>query len=242
MEHGQKDFLIHSFSGIGVKLTDRQIEQFLLYFELLAEWNEKINLTAITDYEDVVIKHFVDSVAAVRAQDFGKVHYLLDLGTGAGFPGSPLKIVYPHLWVVLMDSLNKRIIFLQEVIARLGLDKIEAVHGRAEDMARLEKYREKQDMVVSRAVANMSTLLEYCMPFVRPGGLFISYKSGKYQDELEQSRKACAIMGGKLVSEIPFTLPGTDIDRSFIVFKKTKKISKKFPRRAGLPGKQPLGS
>ena len=164
MEHGQKDFLMHSFSGIGVKLTDLQIEQFLLYFELLAEWNEKINLTAITDYEDVVIKHFVDSVAAVRAQDFGKVHYLLDLGTGAGFPGIPLKIVYPHLWVVLMDSLNKRIIFLQEVIARLGLDKIEAVHGRAEDMARLEKYREKQDMVVSRAVANMSTLLEYCMP------------------------------------------------------------------------------
>lgn len=240
MENRQKDFLIRSFSGIGVKLEDQQTEQFLLYFELLSKWNEKMNLTAITDYEDVVVKHFVDSVSAVKVQDFKKVHYLLDLGTGAGFPGIPLKIVYPHLRVVLMDSLNKRIIFLQEVIGRLGLDKTEAVHGRAEDMARLEKYREKQDMVVSRAVANMSTLLEYCMPFVRPGGLFVSYKSGKYQEELEQSRKACAVMGGKLVSEVPFTLPGTDIDRSFLVFKKTKKISKKFPRRAGLPGKQPL--
>lgn len=241
MEKGQKDFLTHSFFGIGVKLTDQQIEQFWQYFKLLTEWNEKMNLTAITDYEDVVVKHFVDSVAAVKVRDFGKVHYMLDLGTGAGFPGIPLKIVYPHLRVVLMDSLNKRVMFLQEVIGRLGLDKIEAVHGRAEDMARLEKYRETQDMVVSRAVANMSTLLEYCMPFVRPGGFFISYKSGKYQEELEQSRKACAVMGGKLVSETPFTLPGTDIDRCFLVFKKTKKISKKFPRRAGLPGKQPLG-
>lgn len=241
MENRQQDVLKNSFSGIGVKLTDRQMEQFLLYFELLTEWNQKMNLTAITDYDDVVMKHFVDSVAAVKVQDFTKVHYLLDMGTGAGFPGIPLKIVYPHLRVVLMDSLNKRITFLQEVIMRLALDKIEAVHGRAEDMARLEKYRERQDIVVSRAVANMSTLLEYCMPFVRPGGFFISYKSGKYQEELEQSRKACAVMGGKLVSETPFILPGTDIDRSFLVFKKTKKISKKFPRRAGLPGKQPLG-
>lgn len=240
MKEGQIDFLTHSFSKIGVKLTDRQTGQFLQYFDLLTEWNGKMNLTAITDYEDAVIKHFVDSVAAVKVQDFKNVHYLLDLGTGAGFPGIPLKIVFPHLRVVLMDSLNKRIMFLQEVVGRLGLDKTETVHGRAEDMARLEKYRERQDVVVSRAVANMSTLLEYCMPFVRPGGLFISYKSGKYQQELEQSRKACMVMGGKLVSEISFTLPGTDIDRSFLVFKKTKKISKKFPRRAGLPGKQPL--
>lgn len=241
MDSNKEIFLKDSFAGIGVKLDERQTEQFLLYFTLLEEWNEKMNLTAIRGYEDVAVKHFVDSVSAVKVQDFKKVHYLLDMGTGAGFPGIPLKIVFPHLRVILMDSLHKRITFLQEVIGQLGLDKTEAVHGRAEDMARLEKYRERQDAVVSRAVANMSTLLEYCMPFVRPGGYFISYKSGKYREELEQSRKACAILGGKLVSETPFTLPGTDIDRSFLVFKKTKKISKKFPRRAGLPGKQPLG-
>lgn len=241
MDDRQKDFLKEKFADVGMRLEERQTEQFLLYFELLTEWNEKINLTTITDFEDVVIKHFVDSIFSVKIQDFKKVHYLLDLGTGAGFPGIPLKIMYPHLRVTLMDSLNKRIVFLREVIGRLGLEKTEAVHGRAEDMARLERYREKQDVVVSRAVANMSTLLEYCMPFVRPGGFFISYKSGKYREELEQSRKACAILGGKLVSETTFQLPGTDIDRSFLVFKKTKKISKKFPRRAGLPGKQPLG-
>lgn len=241
MEDKKREYLLDCFADLGVKLEDRQTEQFLLYYNLLTEWNEKVNLTSITDYEDVVIKHFVDSVSPIKVQDFGKVHYMLDLGTGAGFPGIPLKIMYPHLRLVLMDSLNKRITFLREVIGKLGLDKIEAVHGRAEDMARLENYREKQDMVVSRAVANMSTLLEYCMPFVRPGGLFISYKSGRYKDELEQGRKACAILGAKLISETAFQLPGTDIDRSLLVFKKTKKISKKFPRRAGLPGKQPLG-
>ncbi len=195
----RRALLKEKFAGIGVNLEDRQMVQFLLYADLLTEWNERMNLTAITDYEDIVVKHFVDSVSAIKVQDFSKVHYLLDLGTGAGFPGIPLKIVFPHLRVVLMDSLNKRIIFLREVIDKLGLDKVEAVHGRAEDMARMESYRERQDLVVSRAVAHMSTLLEYCMPFVRPGGLFISYKSGKYREELEQSRKACAILAAKLV-------------------------------------------
>lgn len=242
MDDNRAAFLRDEFAKIKITLSDLQTSQFLSYYELLVEWNAKMNLTAITEYEDVVIKHFVDSVSSVLVYDYKKVHHLLDLGTGAGFPGIPLKIIYPEINVTLVDSLNKRVNFLNEVISELGLKKITAIHGRAEDLARDLRYREKQDLVVSRAVANLSVLLEYCMPFVRPGGCFISYKSGKYREELESSRKACMILCGKLIKEVPFTLPETDIERSFLVFKKTQKLSQKYPRKAGLPAKQPLGS
>lgn len=242
MEENRAVFLKEEFSKLGIVLSELQTEQFLKYYELLVEWNSKMNLTAITEYENVVIKHFLDSVLPASVYDFKKVHYMLDLGTGAGFPGIPLKILYPDISVTLVDSLNKRVNFLNEVILSLKLKKITAIHGRAEDLAHDPKYREKQDLVVSRAVANLSVLLEYCMPFVRPGGCFLSYKSGKYKEELEDSRKACAILCGKVIREVPITIPETDIERSFIIFKKTQKISRKYPRKAGIPSKQPLGS
>ncbi len=238
--------LIKDFSEFGIELTDYQLEQFDKYYKLLIEWNEVMNLTAITEFDDVCKLHFVDSISACKFFDFSEKEYsLIDIGTGAGFPGIPLKIVFPNLNIVLFDSLNKRLKFLNTVIDELDLNKegsISTLHGRAEDFATKKEnsLRESFDIVVSRAVANMSTLSEYCLPYVKVGGKFIAYKSEKASDELSTSKGAIHLLGGKLISANEFMLPGTDISRTICIVDKVEPTSKKYPRKAGVPSKQPL--
>lgn len=231
---------------LSITLSAEQKQQFLTYYEYLVEKNKVMNLTAITEYEEVITKHFLDSLAVVKTSCFkpeklaGK--RLIDIGTGAGFPGIPLKIAFPELEILLLDSLNKRINFLNEVTEMLGLTKINTVHGRAEDYAKQKVYRESFDFCVSRAVANLSTLSEYCIPFVKLGGCFISYKSGSVDQELIQAEKAVKILGGQREEVVRFSLADTDMDRSFVVIHKAKPTPKKYPRKAGLPSKEPLGA
>ena len=226
--------------ALGITLTEKQIEQFLIYYEMLVEWNEFMNLTAITEYDEVMKKHFIDSISLIKAYDVTKSASVIDVGTGAGFPGLALKIAYPNLQVTLLDSLNKRIQFLNEVITKLGLEGVETIHGRAEDFAKPGKLREKYDLCVSRAVANLSTLSEYCLPFVKVGGHFISYKSEKITEEMSAAGNAIKLLGGKVVNQVEFQLPDSDIYRNLFVIEKIKETPKKFPRKAGLPSKEPL--
>ncbi|HJC09834.1 MAG TPA: 16S rRNA (guanine(527)-N(7))-methyltransferase RsmG [Candidatus Blautia merdigallinarum] len=225
---------------LGIKQDQNQLERFHKFYQLLIEWNKVMNLTGITEYEDVVEKHFVDSLSIIKAIDLSRIHTVIDVGTGAGFPGIPLKIAFPHLRVVLLDSLNKRIKFLDEVISQLGLTEIRTIHGRAEEYARKEEYREQFDLCVSRAVANLSTLSEYCLPYIQVGGIFVPYKSGEIDDEVEQSKKAVRILGGNIKKVMKFELPGTDIHRSFVLIHKEQHTQKKYPRKAGIPAKEPL--
>lgn len=225
---------------LGIKQDQNQLERFHKFYQLLIEWNKVMNLTGITEYEDVVEKHFVDSLSIIKAIDLSRIHTVIDVGTGAGFPGIPLKIAFPHLRVVLLDSLNKRIKFLDEVISQLGLTEICTIHGRAEEYARKEEYREQFDLCVSRAVANLSTLSEYCLPYIQVGGIFIPYKSVEIDDEVEQSKKAVRILGGNIKDVMKFELPGTDIHRSFVLIHKEQHTQKKYPRKAGIPAKEPL--
>lgn len=226
--------------ALGVTLTKEQVDQFLKYYELLVEWNGFMNLTAITEYDEVMKKHFVDSLSLIKTFDVNKSVKVIDVGTGAGFPGLALKIAYPNLQVTLLDSLNKRINFLNEVILQLGLTGVETVHGRAEDFAKPDKLRGKFDLCVSRAVANLSTLSEYCLPFVKVGGEFISYKSEKITEEMVAAKNAINILGGKFDRSEEFTLPGSDIYRNLVVIKKVKDTPKNFPRKAGQPSKEPI--
>ncbi len=227
-------------ADLGVVLTPEQINQFLRYYELLVEWNGFMNLTAITEYDEVMKKHFVDSLSLIKTFDVSKKVKVIDVGTGAGFPGLALKIAYPNLQVTLLDSLNKRINFLNEVISQLGLSGVETVHGRAEDFAKPDKLRGKFDLCVSRAVANLSTLSEYCLPFVKVGGEFISYKSEKIMEEMSAAKNVISILGGKFDRSEEFTLPDSDIYRNLVVIKKIKETPKKYPRKAGLPSKEPI--
>lgn len=231
------------YSGIeklGILLSEQQINQFLKYYEMLIEKNKVMNLTAITEFDEVVVKHFIDSISIAKYYSMEKASSVIDVGTGAGFPGIPLKIVYPDLSVTLLDSLNKRVKFLAEVCEELGLQNVEMIHGRAEDFGNIADYREKYDVCVSRAVANLSTLSEYCLPFVKTGGYFIPYKSGNIEEELQSSKKALNILGAKVEKIETFMLPDTEIGRSFVFIKKTKNMPKKYPRKAGLPSKEPL--
>ena len=198
MDRSKFHILEDGCQAFGVTLTEKQIEQFEKYYELLVEWNKVMNLTGITEFDEVMQKHFVDSVAAAEYVEMEKINSLIDVGTGAGFPGIPLKIVYPHLQVTLLDSLNKRIKFLDEVVDNLGLIGIETVHGRAEDAAKKAEYREQFDLSVSRAVANLASLTEYCLPFVKVGGKFVSYKSVSVDEEIAQSKKAVYVLGGEI--------------------------------------------
>ena len=231
----------NKLNALGITLTEEQKQQFDKFYELLVEWNKVMNLTGITEYEEVNEKHFVDSVSIVKAIDINKVETVIDIGTGAGFPGIPLKIAFPHLKIVLLDSLNKRINFLNKVIEELGLTDIKTIHGRAEDFAKQAEYREQFDLCVSRAVANLSTLSEYCIPYINKGGMFVPYKSGEIDEEVVQAKKAVHILGGKLEEVVKFQLPGTEIGRSFVKIQKIQNTAKKYPRKAGLPSKEPLG-
>ena len=236
----KEELLKSSAASIGVELSDIQISQFIKYHEILVEWNSFMNLTGITEYEEVVQKHFVDSLALCKALDVNQISSLIDIGTGAGFPGIPLKIAYPHLKVTLLDSLQKRIKFLDEVVMQLGLKDVETIHGRAEDYAKPSMKRESYDMCVSRAVANLASLSEYCLPYVKVGGYFVPYKSGKVDEELEESKKAVFLLGGKIEEEVKFNLPDSDISRSLIKIRKSSSTPKKYPRKSGLATKEPI--
>lgn len=236
----KEELLKSSAASVGVELNDTQIQQFIKYHEILAEWNSFMNLTGITEYEEVVQKHFVDSLVLCKAIDVNKVESLIDIGTGAGFPGIPLKIAYPHLRVTLLDSLQKRIKFLNEVVMQLNLTDVETIHGRAEDFVKPSMKRETYDVCVSRAVANLSSLSEYCLPYVKVDGYFIPYKSGKIDEELAESKKAVFILGGKIEDEVKFNLPDSDISRSLIKIKKVSVTPKKYPRKSGLATKEPI--
>ena len=225
---------------LNIQLTEEMSKRFDRYYELLVEWNKVMNLTGITEYEEVNEKHFVDSLSLVKVIDLNKVESVIDIGTGAGFPGIPLKIVFPHLKITLLDSLNKRIKFLNTVIEELELEDVVTIHGRAEEFAKKVDHREQYDLCVSRAVANLSSLSEYCLPYVKVGGNFVSYKSGEIDEEVNKSKKAISILGGKVEEIKKFELPGTDIKRSFVKIKKMKATSKKYPRKAGMPTKEPL--
>lgn len=227
---------------LSIELKNYQINQFYDYFQLLIEWNKFMNLTAITEMDEVITKHFVDSLSLVKAvkEMRTKNYRIIDVGTGAGFPGIPLKIAFPDLKIILMDSLNKRINFLNEAINRLELKEIEAIHGRAEDLGRDSLHREQYDLCLSRAVANLSTLSEYCMPFVKQGGYFIPYKSGKIEEELGAAKHAIFLLGGNVEEVKTFLLPGTEVERSLVKIVKNHSTSKKYPRKAGLPSKEPL--
>ncbi|MBE5857030.1 MAG: 16S rRNA (guanine(527)-N(7))-methyltransferase RsmG [Lachnospiraceae bacterium] len=231
--------LLEGLEELNITPTKEQVNRLLRYYELLIEWNEFMNLTAITDYEEVLIKHFVDSATIVKVLSPGK-EKIIDVGCGAGFPGLPLKILFPELRMTLLDSLNKRVQFLNEVIKELELTEIEAVHGRAEDFAKNKEYREQYDLCVSRAVANLSTLSEYCLPFVKTGGSFIAYKSEKGSAERDEAENAIKILGGSIVKEVEFVLPTTDNFRIMYQIKKIKETPNKYPRKAGLPAKEPI--
>ena len=228
----------NSMKSIGIELTDSQLNAFETYYDMLIDRNKVMNLTAITEFDEVMDKHFLDSVYLFRSIKLEADYKLIDIGTGAGFPGIPLKIVFPELKITLLDSLNKRVGFLNDVIEELNLNDIEAIHGRAEDIARDKAYRASYDIAVSRAVANLSTLSEYCLPFVKIGGKFVSYKSGDCADEVDNAKAAIHLLGGKINKIDEFSYSNNS--RSFIVIDKVMNTSNKYPRKAGLPSKKPL--
>lgn len=240
MEQNKIDTFLKDLGTFGIILSEEQTGQFQRYYEMLVEWNEKINLTAITAYEDVLKKHFVDSLSLIKAVNLRQNYNLIDVGTGAGFPGLALKIAFPNLSVTLLDSLNKRIRFLDAVIEELHLGHVQTVHGRAEDAARQGKLRESFDLCVSRAVANLSTLSEYCLPFVKKGGLFVAYKSERGDSEIEEAERAISSLGGRIKERVEFILPDSNIYRSIFVIQKVGRTPDKYPRKAGLPSREPL--
>jgi 16S rRNA (guanine527-N7)-methyltransferase len=234
------DHLIEDCSAFGIDLSHKQIDQFCVYYQLLHDWNKVMNLTAITEPEEVVTKHFIDSLSIVKAEPFKNEAHMIDIGTGAGFPGIPIKIIFPNLHVILLDSLGKRITFLKEVIEKLQLNHIKAYHGRAEDFARMPKYREQLDLCVSRAVASLPTLLEYSLPFVKPGGYFIAYKSEKVREEMINAKEIITFLGGDTPNLISFDLPHSTVKRTLLQIYKRTQIPDIFPRKPGIPLKNPM--
>ena len=223
---------------LGVRFLVEQTEQFFEYMNLLIEWNEKINLTAITDPEEIILKHFIDSITILK--DIPDNSKIVDVGTGAGFPGIPLSIMNPTLKITLVDSLNKRLIFLQEVVNKLQLKNIEIVHARAEEFGQNKKYRENFDIATSRAVANLATLSEYLIPLVKVGGKVISMKAAEAQDEINDAKKAIEVLGGTIEKIDEFNLPQSDIGRTVIIIRKNKQTPGKYPRKPGTPSKEPI--
>lgn len=234
------DTLEEGSDDLGISLGQKQKQKFIRYKELLLEWNKKINITAITEDKEVDIKHFLDSLTAFNSDKLKGNKKIIDVGTGGGFPGIPLKIINDDLDITLLDSLNKRISFLKEVIDSLGLQNIDAIHGRAEELSRKDDYREKYDICISRAVASLDTLSEYCLPFVKKGGYFISMKGPEVEKEINLSKNAINILGGKLEDKKIITIPKSDISHSLIIIKKIRQTPTKYPRGGGKPKKKPL--
>lgn len=232
------EYFLYELGKLNISLSEMQINQFIRFYEMLIEKNKVMNLTAITEFDEVIDKHFLDSLNLFRLIDLNSEKRILDLGTGAGFPGIPLKIAFPKIKITLVDSLNKRVMFLNDVVNQLGLEDVECVHARAEDLAKKKEYREEYDICVSRAVANLSTLSEYCIPFVKVGGNFISYKSGDCDKEISSSKAAIKKLGARISKVENFEIK--DMGRSFVVIDKISSTPNKYPRKAGLPSKEPL--
>ena len=233
-------YMSDKFEQAGFAFSDLQKRQFYTFYNMLIDKNKVMNLTGITEFTEVVEKHFLDSIYLNHVTDLDQPVKIIDLGTGAGFPGIPLKIAFPEIEITLVDSLNKRIHFIEEVIEELGLTSIYAVHTRAEELARNSEYREKFDLCVSRAVANLSTLSEYCLPFVKVGGKFISYKANEVEEETKQAEHALEVLGGACVDIQKFQLPDSEMNRAFVIIEKKKKTPATYPRKAGTPSKKPL--
>lgn len=227
-------------SDFHISLSEEQLAQFITYYELLTEKNRVMNLTAITDFQEVVQKHFLDSLSLVKVLEKNPAGNILDIGTGAGFPGIPIKIAFPDCTVTLVDSVKKKIVFLQEAVRKLGLSQVTAIHGRVEDLGHDVSHREQYDFVVSRAVASLPVLAEYCLPFVKTGGAFLAYKSVKVDEELSAGKKAIQVLGGRIKKDVRFQLPGTQIERAFLLVEKEKPCPEKYPRKAGTPTRTPI--
>ena len=232
--------LTDSLDQLNIEYDDKKIDALIKYFEMLIEKNKVMNLTAITEFSDVMIKHFADSLAVLKYIDFPENSKIMDLGTGAGFPGIPLKIFRPDLDLLLVDSVNKKLNFIKEVVDELHLEKIKVLHGRAEDLGHDSLYREKFDFLVSRAVANLSTLSEYSLPFVKKGGYFISYKASIVKEELNAAEKAISILGGQFERNEKFNLPYIEDERNLVFILKRSNTPGKYPRKSGIPSKEPL--
>lgn len=235
-----KQYLEDGSKKLGISLNTIQVNQFLQYKELLLEWNEKMNLTAITDDKEIIIKHFLDSISIGAFFDFSSIKTVIDVGTGAGFPGIPLKITYPNIKITLMDSLNKRIDFLKEVTGKLSLSEASPIHGRAEELGKEKLHRESYDISVSRAVAHLSILAEYTLPFIKVGGMFICMKSINCEEEVKTSNKAITVLGGEIVDQKDVNIPFSDINHRIIFIKKEKPTPTKYPRKPGKPSKSPI--
>ena len=239
----EKEYLIHSFQTFGIPVTDVQADCFITYAHLLQEWNNRINLTTITEFDEIVWKHFIDSISFLQCGNVSRetlAQNCIDIGTGAGFPGIPIKIMFPSCKMTLVDTLQKRISFLEKVIDECGLKQCKTIHARAEDLAKDRHFRENYQLSVSRAVANLSTLSEYCLPFVKRGGIFLSYKGGNCREEIKESKKSIAVFGGEITDINEIIIRGSDLNRTLIVIKKIRPTPKKYPRKAGIPQKNPI--
>ncbi len=235
-----KEMLHQGCDDLGITIKEEQINQLLKYKDILLEWNQRMNLTAIEDPKEVIIKHFLDSITCLQVSQLKSDGTLIDVGTGAGFPGIPLKILFPELQLTLLDALNKRINFLKEVASALELKEVNFVHGRAEDFGQNKNYRGQFDFAVARAVASMNVLAEYCLPFVRVGGYFICQKGPQLEVELKEAKKALSVLGGQVVEELTPQLPFSDIKHRIVVIEKVKQTPTKYPRKAGKPSKEPI--
>lgn len=235
-----KLLIVNRFKGCGIEISNEQIDRFFKFYRMVIEKNEIMNLTAITDYEDFIIKHFLDSAMIGRVISFKGNERVLDIGTGAGFPGIPVKILYPDTDILLLDSLNKRLKFLDEVIEKLELKDIKTIHSRAEELQAKGDYRESFDICVSRAVSALPTLCEYCMPYVKEGGNFVAYKAVNADEEIKEAENAIKVLGGKIEKIDRFVIAGSDYERVLISIKKVKSTPKKYPRSGGKPQKMPL--
>ena len=234
------DLMKKGANEASIELSEKQYEQFIKYMRLVQEWNEKINLTAITEDNDFIKKHFIDCIKAFKSQAITNADSIIDVGTGAGFPGIPLAILHPKAKITLLDSLNKRINFLNTVVRELGLTNVTTIHSRAEDGARNPELREKFDVATSRAVANMAVLSEFCMPYVKKGGYFVALKGPAVEEEIQNGKNAISILGGELENIIEVSIEDTDLKHNVVEVKKVKNCPKAYPRKAGTVNKKPL--
>ncbi|MFU0824532.1 MAG: 16S rRNA (guanine(527)-N(7))-methyltransferase RsmG [Clostridium sp.] len=234
------DILTAAASSVDMELDDTKYEKFIKYKDLLKEWNQKVNLTAITEDEEIIKKHFIDCMKIFKFKPLKEAEKIIDIGTGGGFPGIPIKIMRPDIEIVLLDSLKKRINVLNDILKNIGIDDVSTVHGRAEDYAQTSEYREKFDAVVSRAVANLAALSEFCLPYVKVGGYFIAMKGPAVEDEVINAKRAIGILGGKLEDIIEVEIEDSDLNHNLVVIKKIKNTPKQYPRKAGTAAKKPL--